>query len=594
MGGIAGCIGRDGREATSALARMLLSPHARGRSRRRATTGALVVFGARDADLAEDVERGESLALAGYVRRHGRACNAADLLAAWRHEGTGVLGSLSGEYCLAASVRGRVVVARDAIGARPMYVAELRGGGVGFSTSMFALILAGVGEELDHDTLVGSLVLGYPKSPGTALRSVRQVGPGEVWELAPRRSPRRWYAPREKLDAARSLSVAARDVSRTLEHAVGDALVPGARVAAFLSGGLDSSIVLAQVHRSGAPVEAFTLFFGDTQPGEFRYSKAVAEHLGVRQNVLEVDARSFCAGIERTMTHLEDVLSEAIAVPNFLLAREAARTTDVLFTGEGGDQAFGGTKNAGMFLAHPYASHPASSSLPETYLVLHHNYWNDLPVALAPDALAAFDPRRLLAAVRRTVGQRFPSRGTFLGRVMIANTVLKGGNNILVKAAKVIGAAHDLAVRSPMFDRRLVEHALTIPPWQKMDGTEEKLVLRQAAYDCLPRWIVDRPKRGMSLPLAAWFAADLGVLSRDVLTERAVRERGLLRWDYVEKLLAQAPLGQDLVRPRTVEKLWLALVTELHLQAIDRVARDARVARAGAVSEVHPREAAHG
>jgi asparagine synthase (glutamine-hydrolysing) len=211
--------------------------------------------------------------------------------------------------------------------------------------------------------------------------------------------------------------------------------------------------------------------------------------------------------------------------------------------------------------------------------------------ALEPHVFAAFDPDRLAADVAGRFCSRWdPRRSTFLGRVMIANTVVKGGNNILVKAAKMIGFAHDLSVRSPMFDRRVVDVAFTIPPWQKMDGTEEKLVLRRAALRLLPAWVVDRPKRGMTLPLAAWFAADLGALARDVLTERAVRERGLLRWSYVERLLEQAPLPSDLVRPRTIEKLWLALVTELHHRAIDRFAS---AARSVATRREELQEAAH-
>ena len=79
---------------------------------------------------------------------------------------------------------------------------------------------------------------------------------------------------------------------------------------------------------------------------------------------------------------------------------------------------------------------------------------------------------------------------------MIGNTVVKGGSNILVKAAKMIGYAHDVGLRSPMFDRRVVELAFTIPPWQKLDGAEEKLVLRRAALRSLPAWVVNRPSAG--------------------------------------------------------------------------------------------------
>jgi len=576
MGGLAGCVG-DTPRAAAALGRMLLAPAARGLPLRRGAVAAVAVLGERDADLAQDVDRGELLALCGYVRLRGRPSNAREVLAAWRARGDALLDALSGEFAIAARVGGRFVVTRDALGTRPLYVGELPRGGLAFSTSLFALLYAGAPPDIDLDAVVRGLVLGYPTSPGTALASVRQLGPGELWELAPRRATRRWFVPTERLDTQRSLGAWVRLVDRAVTRAVKDAIPPGEPVAAFLSGGIDSSIVLARVHESGTPVEAFTLYFGDHLPGEMRYARAVAAHLGVRHHTLEIDPRRFCDGIEPAIERLEDVLSEAIAVPNFLLAREAAKTARVLFTGEGGDQSFGGPKNVGMALGYAYGSHPFASPLAHTYLSLHHYLWRDLPAALEPRVLAAFDPERLADDVgRRFFGERIPRSGSFVGSVMIGNTVIKGGNNILVKASKTIGFPNDLALRSPMYDRRLVELAFTIPPWHKLDGSEEKLVLRRAALRSLPAWVVDRPKRGMSLPMGYWFARDLGALARDALTERSVRDRGLFRWSYVEKLLAHTPVSRHHARSSSLDRLWLVLMTELHHRAIDRIAREAR------------------
>lgn len=591
MGGLAGCVQRDPAHAASAVERMLLSPAARDAPARRAEGMALVVFGRRDADLAQDVDRGEALAVCGYVRLRGRPSDAAEVLAAWRAKGESLLDVLSGEFAIAGRIGGRVFVARDALGTRPLYVGELPRAGIAFGTSLFALLYAGARPEIDLDAVVRGLVLGYPISPATALKSVRQLGPGEIWELSPKRAERRWFVPTERLDATRTLAASVRLVDRAVTHAVVDAIPPGARVAAFLSGGIDSSIVLARVHESGTPVEAFTLFFGDHLPGEMRYARAVARHLGVAHHTLEVNPRRFCDGIEPAVDHLEDVLSEAIAVPNFLLAREAAKTADVLFTGEGGDQSFGGPKNVAMALAYAYGSHPAAAPLSHTYLSLHHYLWNDLVSAVEPRVLAAFDRERLADDVgRRFFDDRVPRKGSFVGHVMIGNTVIKGGNNILIKASKTIGFPNDLALRSPMYDRRIVDLAFTIPPWHKLDGSEEKLVLRRAALRSLPEWVVNRPKRGMTLPMGYWFARDLGALARDVLTEGSVRDRGLFRWSYVEKLLSHAPVSRHHDRFRLLEQLWLVLMTELHHQSIDRTVREARALSARAPRQ---NEAAH-
>jgi asparagine synthase (glutamine-hydrolysing) len=160
---------------------------------------------------------------------------------------------------------------------------------------------------------------------------------------------------------------------------------------------------------------------------------------------------------------------------------------------------------------------------------------------------------------------------------MRANVALKGGNNILVKVAKMVGA-HDLALRSPLFDREVIELALTIPPWQKLWGTDEKTVLKRAALRSLPRAVVERPKRGMAVPLRAWLNGALGDLARDTLTPRAVRDRGIFRWEYVQRLLCLERMPTDLVRSRSAEKLWLVLVTELHQRALERLATGWRAA----------------
>jgi asparagine synthase (glutamine-hydrolysing) len=581
MGGFVGFAGGDRALLGSRLSRMLEAPTIVGAPIDATGGGPLRAFGARDVDFAEDAARGEAIAIAGYARRDRRAIRAAELLVVLRRSGIAAIESLSGEFAIAVVRGDEIVVARDRLGTRPLYVGEVAGGAVAFGTSIAPLVYAGVDAEIDRDALARSLVLGYPTAPQTAFARVRQLAAGEMWTLAPKRTIRRYYRPEERLAARRSIADAAKLVDREVTRAVRDAIPKTGRVGAFLSGGIDSAIVLARLHEAGARVDAYTLHFGERLPGEIRYARAVAEHLGVRHHLLELDARRFSDGVEPAALHLEDLLSEAIAVPNFLLARLAARDVDVLFTGEGGDQSFGGPKNVGLALARTYRGHPASPPIGETYLQIHQYLANDVDVALVPELRAAFDPERLAAdVVAPFFDDGIPGREqaghSFIGQVMIGNTVIKGGNNILPKVAKTVGAANDLALRSPFFDPRILRAAFTIPPWQKLRGaSEEKLVLRLAARRSLPRHVIDRPKRGMTLPLSAWFDGALGVMARDVLTARAVRARGVFRWPYVERLLRRERIPGDMARSRTDAKLWLVLVTEIHQRAIDRIARDA-------------------
>lgn len=573
MSGVVGCAGVPAARARELMDRMLGADVAVGRTAR--TAGSMASFGELDVDIA--AEGDDVLAVAGYVRRGDDVLGARELLALWRRRGADLLASLDGEHAIAVRVGGTTTVVRDRYGRRPLYVVELPRGGAAFSTAIGPLLRAGVAAHVDRDAVVRSLVLGYVPAPATAVSGVLQVPAGEAWTLSPRSRRTRWYTPRERVDPRRTLARAARALDSAITRAVERALPPSGRIGAFLSGGIDSSLVLARVHEAGRTVDAFTLHFGDTLPGELRYARAVAEHLGVPHHVLELDARRFVDGIEPALTHLEDLLSEPIAVPNFLLAREASRTCDVLFTGEGGDPSFGGPKNIGMVLALAYGRRPLAPSLEQAYMTSHHHLADDLDAALAPAWRRAFDDEAMAEMLRANV-ERSPGRGTtFVGGLMRANVALKGASNILVKVAKMVGA-HDVALRSPLFDAEVVELALTIPPWQKLWGTEEKTVLKRAVARSLPAAVVDRPKRGMAVPLRAWFRGPLGDLARDTLTERSVRERGIFRWQYVERLLRLDRLPTDLARSRTADKLWLVLVTELHQRALERLAPRRRAA----------------
>jgi len=529
-----------------------------------AVSPACAWFGERDAGGARSGD--DWLVVSGYVRSGRAVIDAAALLERLRARGERAIEGLSGEFALAARVRGVTFVARDHHGTRPAYFAELPSGGHAFATAIGPLIAGGVTSEVDRGGVVTSLVLGYVPAPATSLRHVRQVAPGEIVRFERRPVARRYYAPRERCDPKRSMSMAARQLDRALTQAV--AMAPAAgRVGAFLSGGLDSSLVAARLHELGRTFEAYTLHFGDSLPSEIRYARAVARHLGVRHHVFELGPRAFCDAIEPALLHLEDLLSEPIAVPNYLLAREAARTCDVLFTGEGGDPLFGGPKNIGMVLEGLYGARRLGSA----YMSAHHHLADDLDEALTPEWRESFDADALRQDVERRFERTRPGE-TFVGQLMVTNLALKGGNNILVKVAKMVGA-HDLALRSPLFDRAVVDLALTIPPWQKLHGTDEKMVLKRAVARSLPAVVVHRPKRGMAVPLRAWFEGELGVYARDVLTARRVRERGIFRWKYVERLLAGQRFATDLARPRTAEKLWLVLITELHQRSLERLAR---------------------
>ena len=522
--------------------------------------GAAVWFGPRDAFGVSD--QGDWVVVVGYARVGRRLLDGATLLDHLRRRGAPGVADLTGELALAACIDGRTFIARDRYGTRPLYYAA-HGGGHVFATAIRPLLAAGVSAEVDRSAVVTSLVLGYVPAPRTALAHVRQVQPGQFVHLGRVARPSTYYAPVARV-RHRNFALSASALDDALTEAVEQAPASG-RVGAFLSGGLDSSIVLARLREVGHDIEAFTLHFGDTLPSEIRYAEEAARHVGVRHHVLTLRARAFCDALEPALRHLEDLLSEPIAVPNFLLAREAARTRDVVFTGEGGDPIFGGPKNVGMVLERMYGARRLGAA----YLSAHHHLADDLDLALMPDWRRAFDDAALAREIEHRIEPRVHGE-TFVGQLMATNLAMKGGSNILVKVSKMVGA-HGVALRSPLFDPRVIELGLAIPPWHKLQGTGEKMILKRAVARSLPASIIDRPKRGMSVPLRAWFDGPLGRLAGDVLAPRRIKERGIFRPDYVRKLLSFEKLPSDLARSRAAEKLWLVLVCELHQRSLEQM-----------------------
>ena len=205
MAGFVGVAGRAGAEGHAIVARMLAAPALRGR--RATKQGAMAIYGQRDVELACDQEGGV-LVISGYVREGARGMGARELLIEWRRRGPRLLPDLDGEHAFAVSIDGATHVVRDRYGARPLYAADLPGGGVLFSSAIGPLLAGGVPTDVSRDAVVRSLVLGYVPAPDTALAGVSQVPAGEVWTLSPRRRRARWYAPRERIDARRSLNQA--------------------------------------------------------------------------------------------------------------------------------------------------------------------------------------------------------------------------------------------------------------------------------------------------------------------------------------------------------------------------------------------------
>jgi asparagine synthase (glutamine-hydrolysing) len=463
---------------------------------------------------------------------------------------------------------GTVTLVRDPIGERSLLYAPTPQGVV-FASTLPALLATGlVPRAVLLPAVAAYLTYAYVPGRETLVRGVYKVLPGEAVRIRGAAVERRswWSLPAEAANPAPDEEALRTRLRARLEAAVRRRLSPG-RIGATLSGGVDSSLVVALARRlHEGPLSTYSVSFGPTYPNELAFSSLVATHCGSDHHVVEISAADVVRHLDETLALLTDPIGDPLTVPNALLFRAASAETGVLLNGEGGDPCFGGPKNLPMILAEllgdgANGDDDGPLARERSYLRAHQKCFDDLPRMLAPDALSALAEAPLESAVSPHFSD--PRWETFVTKLMALNVTFKGAHHILPKV-DALSAAFGVVARSPLFDRQVVETAFAIPPQLKLRGSVEKYLLKQAVQDLVPSVILERQKSGMLVPVEGWFRGPLLPEARTRLLE-GLSPWGILRRDYVERLLAGGLPG---LRPRRGAKIWLLVTLEAWLRTV--------------------------
>ncbi len=496
--------------------------------------------------------------------------------AAWRRVlEQGELAAVEGAFALAfRAADGSIGLARDAIGQRSLYY-TVQNGALWFASSVRGLALAsGAERSMDLRSLACFLAYAYVPGRATMLEGVLELLPGELVRFEAGRLERcqYWELPPEPR-SARSEQELGVELRRVLEREVRALLPERGPVAVSLSGGIDSSLVVAlakQLH--GEQVHTFSITFGTEYRDELPWSSLVAEHCQTNHHVVELVPGAIERHVDDTMACLDKPNGDPLTVPNALLFREMAAYARVALNGEGGDPCFGGPKNMPMLLSELYAGVHDEDLLQSerNYLRAHFKCYDELSELLEPEVLAAgCTPPLEDDLTPWFVDPRWPS---LVARLTAINIRYKGGHHILPKV-DALSAPFGVLARSPLFSKAVVELACAIPAELKLRGAVEKYVLKQAASDLLPESILERPKSGMLVPVEGWFQGPLLPAARERILD-GLAPLGVLRRPYLEQLL-RGKLGG--LRPRRGVKIWLLVSLEAHWRALrDGSVRDGR------------------
>jgi asparagine synthase (glutamine-hydrolysing) len=476
-----------------------------------------------------------------------------------------------------------LLVARDRVGIKPVYYLQ-DGRRLAFASEVKALLeLPGVERALNWRSLghllaflttphAESIVAGIHKlEPGTYLVAGRDgIRHTRYWEL-------RWAPDRSR--GERGFVEALRE---RLDESVRLHMVSDVPVGAFLSGGVDSSAVVAAMARASArPVKTFSIGFAEEDYSELVHARAVARALGTdhHEQVVEPDVVSV---LDDLVWHLDEPLGDPSAIPTYMVSRMAAEHVTVVLSGDGGDELFAGYDRYRVearerrldrvpsplrrLLAALARRAPAGMKgrnfLRHLALDGHRRYLDaasfftldEQRELLQPDAFArvsAADPWSEAAGYMAGLGSDWLSTLQQLD----VNGYLP--LDILTKVDRM-SMAHSIEARVPLLDHRLMELAATVPPELRLRRGTSKYVFKQGLRGVLPDSILARPKQGFAIPLGRWFRGGLSQLVREVLLSTRARQRGVVRPWAVEALLRRNREGRD-----QSFQLWTLLSFEL-------------------------------
>lgn len=442
----------------------------------------------------------------------------------------------------------RGYLVRDRAGSRTLYYSAQ-----GVAGARLRNVAAASGcREVDSVALRDYLCCAFVPGERTLLKGVLEVRPGTIVEFPGGRKHTYW-AIEERLIKNRSLEWHGLRLRELLEQVISEYL-PNDDVGVYLSGGLDSSCVTALARRLHArDVHTYSIHFGSETPNELEFSTLVADHCKTRHTIIEITPEQMWGLLPETMGLLDDPIGDPLTVPNLILGREAKRSVNVILNGEGGDPCFGGPKNQPMLLRQLYGGERRQI---EDYLASFQKCSADLERLLKPDVY------REATRQGYVFEADLKARASYLNQLMFINTKYKGADHILTKVNNLTSAL-GISGRSPLFDQRVVEMSLEIPPDFKLKGAQEKAVLKAAVADLLPQTILERPKSGMMVPVQLGFRKYWQRQARDLLLGRRARIADYLQQGVIKEWLDY----QGDTWSRYGVKLWLLASLEYWLQA---------------------------
>jgi len=489
----------------------------------------------------------------------------------------------------------QLFLARDRVGKKPLYYTVTPAGTLVFGSELKSLLQhPDVKREVDLDALDAYLTLGYVPDPQSIFRGIKKLPPGcyltfsesglqiaSYWDFD--------FSEVGKKDEAEYVE----ELRALLDESVRIRLMSEVPLGAFLSGGIDSSTIVALMAQNiSQPVKTFSIGFHEDSYNELEYARLTARKYGTDHHEFFVTPE-ICDIVDELTWHFDEPFADSSAIPTYMVSKLARDHVTVILSGDGGDELFAGytryaidrRRNAFSYMpgvVRKGMMQPLSSALPHGALGRNFIYNVSLdPIDRYLDSVSIFTQlqKRSLYSDHFTshltnvdaVSQSFHAlaaqvkTGSPVDRLLYLDSKTYLPGDIMTKVDRM-SMAVSLEARAPLLDHKLIDFVTRIPSGMKLMGNETKHILKRAVTGLVPDEILNRPKQGFGVPVQEWINQQLRDRMRDTLSDTRTRQRGYVNTQYLDVLLDEHARG----RRDHSSRLWALLMLELwHRRFVD-------------------------
>ncbi|MET0081766.1 MAG: XrtA/PEP-CTERM system amidotransferase [Sedimenticola sp.] len=545
----------------------------------------------------------QELKAAGHVfKTH---CDTEVIVHAWEEWGETCVNRFRGMFAFAIWDRNKetLFLARDRLGIKPLYYAQLSNNRTVFSSELKALYLhPDLDRTFDDLAIEDYFAFGYIPDPRTILKQVKKLPPGHTLTFHRRKpvaEPKEyWDVPFLAETAANEEHISEELVER-LEEAVKIRMVAEVPLGAFLSGGVDSSAVVAlMAKQSQSPVNTCSIGFGDPKFNETEYADMVAERYATNHHLDHVDTNDYDL-IDKLASLYDEPYADSSAIPTYRVCELAKRQVTVALSGDGGDENFAGYRRHRWHMLEEKVRGPLPGLIRRPLFGALGRYYPKLDwapkvlrakttfQAIARDSFSAYlnsvsvipdEQRSKLFSdsfnkrlngyraieVFKQHAERSPTDHP-LSMIQYLDMKTYLPSDILTKVDRA-SMAHALEVRVPILDHKFVEWVSGIGAEYKLRGREGKYIFKKSLEGYLPSDVLYRPKMGFGVPISSWFRKELKQRVRDSILSERLLETGLFNRDYLKRLVDEHQSGMK----EHSAALWSLLMFDSFLRNLDR------------------------